>query len=200
MRDLMSKYGWVDTAYDLALTVAVIEGSTTDELVSVYGGKPGEPVGLLSFAESEVPEQDFGHYFTLRVRERGSHLIAVENNGWSGSVPEIARRASHNGGRFFSVYWNVNGLSHIVQAIDGKIVAYLEPLFANREPQVGEVYPDWLHGNDFDPEHYKSASLAAMEDQTGIAFDRAWLDENLPTYRIPDPDAMLSDVPNARLP
>lgn len=200
MRDLMNKYGWVDTAYDLALTVAVIEGSTTAELVSIYGGKPGEPVGLLSFGESEVPEQDFGHYFTLQVNDLGSHLVAIENNGWSGSVPEIARRASRDGGRFFSVYWNVNGLSHVVQAVDGTVAAYFEPLFANQEPQVGDIHPDWLRGDDFNPEHYKSASLAAMEDQTGIAFDRAWLDEKVPTYRIPDPDMMLNDVENARLP
>ncbi|MGH3625330.1 MAG: hypothetical protein ACRDQ5_26690 [Sciscionella sp.] len=35
----------------------------------------------------------------------------------------------------------------------------------------------------------RSVSLAYMERQTGLAFDRAWLAEKLPTYRILDPDA-----------
>lgn len=37
-------------------------------------------------------------------------------------------------------------------------------------------------------------------EEAGVAFDRAWLDEGIPTHRTPDPDAGLKDVPNARQP
>lgn len=42
--------------------------------------------------------------------------------------------------------------------------------------------------------------LAMLEQQTGLVFDPSWLSMPLPTYRIPDPDALLKDVENARLP
>jgi hypothetical protein len=39
-----------------------------------------------------------------------------------------------------------------------------------------------------------------MEERTGVAFERAWLDTELPTHWIPDPDVMLADVETARMP
>jgi hypothetical protein len=39
-----------------------------------------------------------------------------------------------------------------------------------------------------------------LENQTGLMFDRRWLDTELPTYRVPDPDVLFKDVPHAREP
>ena len=65
---------------------------------------------------------------------------------------------------------------------------------------ANDILPGWVGDNDFPIEHLKSSCLAAMEQQTGLAFDRAWLERKLSTYRIPDPDGMLKDVENAWLP
>jgi hypothetical protein len=200
MRDMMRKYSWVDSEYDLALTVAVATGVRTADVIRAYGGDPDQALGSLTFDEAEVPADEFGQYFLLRVLESDDHVVAIENNGWGGSVPEIARRVTRLGGRYFSVYWNVNGLSCLAEAEDGRISAYFEPLFAGNQPGPGDVHPAWLGGGEFDAEHYKSASLAAMEQQAGVGFERAWLSDKLPTYRIPDPDVLLRDVPGARIP
>jgi len=60
--------------------------------------------------------------------------------------------------------------------------------------------PQWITGVTIDLDRLRSTALALMEQQTGLALDREWLNEKRPTYRIPDPDVMLKDVENARLP
>jgi hypothetical protein len=38
--------------------------------------------------------------------------------------------------------------------------------------------------------------LAVVEQQTGLAFARVWLDEPMPTYRVPYPGAQASGTPS----
>jgi hypothetical protein len=46
--------------------------------------------------------------------------------------PTLARQLSQSGGRFFSISWNINSVTRIVQAIDGKLMADFEPMFPPR--------------------------------------------------------------------
>ncbi|MCP2169845.1 DUF6461 domain-containing protein [Goodfellowiella coeruleoviolacea] len=201
MRELIKKYEWAeDPGLDLAMTVAVVAGATSDRVIGVYGGDPARPVGSLTFDEALVPEPDFGKYFQIQVLERDRHVVVLENNGWSGSVPEIARRASAGGGRFFGVYWSFNAIHLLSQAIDGKMTAYLELMTGCPSYDVHELVPPWMHGVGVTVEALRATCLAYLEQQTGVAFDRTWLDQKLPTYRVPDPDVMLANVANARRP
>lgn len=202
MRDLATKYEWFDTAYDLSWTVAVIEGRAADDVVRVYGGDPEQPAGTWTYRQATVPETEFGHYFHVQTLTHDRYVVAIENNGWSGSIPEIARRASQGKARYLSVYWNVNGMSNITQAENGRVIAYFDPLYVEEGegPQDGEIYPEWIKGLTIDAGHVRSTALALVEQQTGLAFDRSWLDTALPTYRIPDPDVMLRNVDGAREP
>lgn len=44
---------------------------------------------------------DEGHFYRyFQVFKHKSKVVALENNSWSGTVPEIARRASAGGGHF----------------------------------------------------------------------------------------------------
>ncbi len=150
MRDLIEKYDWADDpGLDLALTVAVVERCARDRVIEVYGGQPMSPVGALTFDEALVPKSDFGKYFQIQVLERDRHVMVVENNGWSGSVPEIARRASADGGRFFGVYWSFNAIHMLSQAIDGKMTAYLELMPGSPSYDANELVPPWIHSVDF---------------------------------------------------
>lgn len=191
--------GWLDQARDMDLPLAVITGHSAGEVVSAYGGDPTKPVDTVPFRHAFVSEEDFGRYFHLQVKSLDGHVVAIEPNGWSGNVPEIARRLSAGGRQFFSVYWSPSAFG-VLQAIDGAVTACFDPvLFDSAAPF--DVIPSWASEADFaDAGRLRSTCLAMLEQQTGLAVERAWFDEPLPVYRIPDPDNLLKDVANARLP
>lgn len=178
------RYLWVDDDFDLAWTVAVVEGATEQSAVAAYGGnRQAEPVGRMEFPQAFVAEDDLGDYFFIQLVSLGQHTLVIENNGWLGTVPEIVQRASVGGG-FFSVYWSPSG-DRIVQAVNGELVASFEPLSVGEVSGEGDVCPAWLRDVVFTTEGLHSTMLAVMEWQTGLVFDRQWLRERLPTYRIP---------------
>ena len=201
--DVLDSYTWVNDIE--AWTVAVIQGLPIEDVIRIYGGDPNAPVGEYVFTEADnLRGDDPDHLaFHLQAFTHDGYVIAVEPDGYTGSIPEIARRCSTAGGQFFSVYWNVNAVGMLTQALDGTITAYFESLYplAPAEPvQPAEIRPLWAIGHEIEPGLSWQACLAHLQQQTGLAFDRAWLDAKRPTYRIPDPDVMLRDVPNARQP
>lgn len=196
MWELTEKYAWADEDENLAWTVAVIDGFDADEVIRIYGGDPAQPLGQWTFDDAWVPEDDFGEYFYVQVITHDGYVVAIEPNGWTGKVAEIARRASADGGRFFSVYWNADGRWYIVQAINGAVTGSFD--VALRYPT--DLLPAWAVEVDFSTNNLGALCLALMEQQTGLVFDPAWLRDKLPTYRIPDPDVMLRDVDGARQP
>ena len=66
---------------------------------------------------------------------------------------------------------------------------------------VGEedLYPEWLEETKMAWGSVRSTLLAIVEWQIGLAFDRAWLDEPMPTYRIAYPGAHASGSPSPML-
>lgn len=197
MRKLIEGYDWVQRL-DIVLTFAVVTGSSEDDIVQVYGGDPTKRTSL-TIAEAEDATLDDPGAFNFQVFTHSSSVVALENNGWSGTVPEIARRASA-GGRFISVHWNVNGLFRITEAIKGEVTAYFEPSSGARQVAPDEVVPAWVSGVEFTAGRLRATCLALMEVETGVAFERQWCETKLPTYRIPDPDVLLAGVANARTP
>lgn len=176
---------WVDDDYDLAWTVAAIEGRTEDEVVDAYSGGRSEPVGWMEFSKAYVPEDDLGDYFMIQILSHGRHVVVIENNGWLGTRKEIVRRASVNG-ELFSLYWSPAG-DRVVQATNGTITAWFEPLSVGDASGEGDTHPDWLRDVVFTTEGLHSTMLALMEQQSGLNFNRGWLSTSLPTYRIPAP-------------
>ncbi len=86
MRELIDKYVWADEDENLVLTLAVVTGSSVSELVRVYGGGDIEPV-LLNHDDAWVPQKDFGSYFHVQTLTEGLYTVAIEPNGWTGSLP-----------------------------------------------------------------------------------------------------------------
>lgn len=64
-------------------------------------------------------------------------------------------------------------------------MARFDPTFIGRPAGANDLTPGWVEPEDFPLEHLRSASLAAVERMTGLAFDPEWLAQPLPTYRIP---------------
>lgn len=195
--ELIDRYAW---ACDFeALTVAVIHGRTADDVLRSYGADPDRPLGDFPFAQADDVRQlgnDGGESNLMILHtEAAPAVIALENNGYSGAVPEIARRCSAGGGRFFSVYWNVNAFGTVIEAIDGTVTAYFEYLHPIA-PKValGEKRPSWAIGEKLDVSVAEAACFALMEQRTGVALDRYWLNEPRPVYAIPDPHWMLKGI------
>lgn len=181
------RYSWADEDVNLAWTVAVVTGSTATELVRAYGGDPNQPPNTRTFHQPQVPPEDLGDYSLVQVFAKDQYVIALENNGWLGQGAEVAERASQNGRRFFSLYWSLNANYKVTQALNGALVARFDPLSVQHPAPVGEHYPDWITDVVFTDESLHAILLATMEQQTGLAFDRAWLDEPHPTYRVIQP-------------
>ncbi|SDD98537.1 DUF6461 domain-containing protein [Actinokineospora iranica] len=203
--DLVRKYAWAEPlALELVWAVTVVEGSSLPTVVRAFGGDPSTPEGMLTFREAEREvrrsAKEFGEFFFFQVFTHGRYVVALENNGYSGVIPELGRRVTAAGGRYFSYFRNDNGASKLVQAIDGRITAYLEPLFADEPQQIGEIRPAWIGGVGIDTETLWATCFALLEEQTGLAFDPDWFNTKLPTYRIPDPYNLFKDVEGADVP
>lgn len=197
MHQLIASYDWIEHQ-DVVMTFAVIQYSTVQEVVRVYGGDPAKSQLMTTVEAEDAALDDPGHFY-VQVFEHQGHVIALENNGWSGTVPEIARRASEGGASFFSVHWNVNGLFRITEAADGKVTASFDPMRVNAD-DPGDLVPSWAAEVPFEVGKLRAASLAVGERRTGVVFDQVWLTAKLPTYRIPDPDVLLEGVEGARMP
>ncbi|WP_158840539.1 DUF6461 domain-containing protein [Saccharothrix deserti] len=197
MHQLIDAYDWIEHQ-DVVLTFAVIQDSTTEDVVYVYGGDPARSQ-LMTTIEAEDAALDDPGFFYIQVFEHQEHIIALENNGWSGTVPEIARRASAGDSTFFSVHWNVNGLFRVTAAEGGKVTASFDPMRVDAD-DPGDLVPRWAADGPFEIGKLRAASLAVAERRTGVAFDQAWTVAKLPTYRIPDPDVLLEGVESARTP
>jgi uncharacterized protein DUF6461 len=201
MRTLIERYAWADDpALDLTWCVSVIAGSDAAAVVRAFGGDPADGRSL-TFRQAEADAgEHFGEYTNLLVLSRETRVVAIDSYGYGGTVPEIARRASAGSSSYFGFHVDMNGNGRIVQAVNGTVTAFFEPLFVNDRDLSHPWRPAWVEDVRFPAEHLNAACLAAMEEQTGVVFDRAWLDAPAPTYRVPDPDQLLRDVPHAREP
>lgn len=193
---MLERYEWVDKEYDLVWTVGVVEGRTEADVVRAYGGDPGQPAEAKVFEEAWVPQDDFGDYFHVQTITHDRYVVALEPNGWVGSIPGIARRASA-GGKFFSIFWNINGVYKVVQAMNGQVVACFDPMSVDGPPEPGEVRPPWIEGRRIEQDHIRSTCLSLIEERTGLVFDRAWLEIALPVYRLAAPRESLHGEDNA---
>jgi len=180
---MLDRYQWANEDYDLSWTVAAVEGRTEAEVIRAYGGDPEHPIGSMTFADTVtlVPEEELGEWFVIQTMTTGRHVVALENNGWLGTRPELAERVTADGGTFFSVQWSPVA-SRIVQAEDSKLLADFEPLFAGED--TGELVPQWAREAVFAADGLRAAMLQAMEEQAGLTFDRTWLEAPLRTYRV----------------
>ena len=100
LADLIDKYAWLDNRYDINWTVAIIEGVTPLDAIRIYGGDPDQPVGHYPFAQLydlQGPGEPEDLRFHMQALIHDGYTITLEANGWSGAMPELARRCTHSG-------------------------------------------------------------------------------------------------------
>jgi hypothetical protein len=177
LNDLVRRYRWADEELDLAWTVAVIEGQPMAEVVRRDGGDPDQSIGDHTFAQLDDLQGDADDLrFHLQTFVHKRHVVAVERNGWTGAVPEIARRCARDNAEFFAVHWSLSSNPRIDQAVDGRVAAYFE-MFAGATPHAGGPVPGWMGGLVVELDRLRSTAMALLEWHTGLAFERQWLDE-----------------------
>ncbi|MFB6726122.1 hypothetical protein ACFCV3_38480 [Kribbella sp. NPDC056345] len=183
-------YAWTHSIE--AWTVAVT--NRPDLVLEAYGAEP--LLDHRTFGEAGALQADAypALLFHGQLRDHGAQVVVLESNGWTGSVPEVARRCSAAGGHFFSVYWNVNAHGCVTEGKDGVITAKFEVLYPFQPEQLSsEVRPGWALGSPTDLDRAYQDCLTHLEEQTGVRIQQEWLDERLPTYRIADPATLYPD-------
>ncbi|MFC8539123.1 DUF6461 domain-containing protein [Streptomyces sp. NPDC057249] len=183
-QEAVARYAWADAdEWALTFTFSVIAGKTEDEVIRAFGGDPGAS-RLMTWDEAadEQAHHLYEDHPLLGVVTAGRHVIALEP-GYHGCVPEIARRASADGGEFFSVHADVNARYEVTHALNGRVDGAFDP-FVLEDAAWMDPKPDvpvWAEGIEFHMETVCAESLALMEHTMGASIDPAWLTTPLRT-------------------
>ncbi|TRV81047.1 hypothetical protein FKN01_04715 [Streptomyces sp. 130] len=190
--ELVTRYAWADADEPIAFTFSVIAGKTEDEVIRAFGGDPGASRPMtFDEAAAEQAAHLYQDHTLLGVVTAGRNVVAIES-GYYGGIPEIARRASADGGEFFSLYTSVNAGYQVMHALDGSVDGMFDPseledaAWTDPEPEA----PVWAEGVDFHGETLGAESLALAEHIMGVAIDPAWLTAPLRTVLL-TPDSEL---------
>ncbi|MFI7367357.1 DUF6461 domain-containing protein [Streptomyces sp. NPDC050149] len=200
--DLVAEYAWADAAEWETYTFSVVTGKTEEEVIRAFGGDPAGSRAM-TFAEAADEQADHIHAdrALLRVVTVEKHVFAIEW-GFHGSIPEIARRASSDGGEFFSVHHNVLAQHQVMHARDGRVDGMFDPSVVGDAAwmEPAPEIPAWAAGIPFHLETLGSESLALLERIMGVPVVPAWMDAALRTVSLASPDALFSDPEAAWLP
>ncbi|MGF0319826.1 DUF6461 domain-containing protein [Nocardia fluminea] len=156
-------YRWVEkSALAEAATITVVAAADPDTVVRAFGADPSTPARMEALEDRAMHNSEPW----IAVAPVTDAVIAVEYNGYQGShAPEL--RALSRGTRAASLYWNVNGLTRLSFAADGRMLA----AFELGEPQHDPALEPILRDLDFDDyRHLIAKGLVAVARFTGSAF------------------------------
>jgi hypothetical protein len=123
-------YAWFkDHWLHEAFCITLVRGADGAEVLRRFGGEQGQ-LRTLTLGEAGELSGSFqaGYPQLVLAARSGGWTVAVEDNGWEGTRPEVLRALSR-GTRAVSVYRNINALSLFSLAVDGALVVQFEPLF-----------------------------------------------------------------------
>lgn len=144
----IERYQWLeDSPISEAACVTFAESTDLAPVAAAFGGLI-EEAAEVRFDGGYEP--DYTQH-TAALRQAGGWAVAIEDNGWQGSAPEVLHQLT--GGRTVSCFWNVNAVTQFTYASHGIVVTKFEALF-----------PDDRSGADPD----------ALEDlRAGLPWDEA---------------------------
>lgn len=170
-------YAWLKD--DWAFCFSLVRGLDEVEVLRRFGGERAQP-RTLTLAEAGQLSGSFhaGYPQLILVAKAGSWSVAVEDNGWEGTRPEVLRALSR-GTQAVSVHSTVGALGHFNYAVDGEVLVSFELLFPHRRlgsqpdlllPQMRAV---GLDADRHEPSYDDAviAVLALAERITGVHLD-----------------------------
>ncbi|WP_298132022.1 DUF6461 domain-containing protein [Micropruina sp.] len=133
---LTDEDGW--TASYEAACVSLASGCTPERLRDVLAGPGATEFPSADEAGNWVMDSDrydrswsaFGWYQGVAV--------AWEDNGFAGTDPDNAAKLSA-GGRFASMFWNVNAVMQFSYLSDGQVLRQFDPLFHNEDEDPNQL-------------------------------------------------------------
>jgi Family of unknown function (DUF6461) len=173
-------YAWLDDHWlREAFCITLARGLDEAELLRRFGGEHGQPRTLTAAEAGHLSGSLRAGYPRIVLATRiGGWAVAVEDNGWEGSRPEVLRALSR-GTRAVSVYRNVNALGYFSDAVGGDLRLQFELLFPQRRwgSQPDALLPQ-MRGVGLDPDapelanvQVDAAALALAERVTGVHLD-----------------------------
>ncbi|WP_343047203.1 DUF6461 domain-containing protein [Nocardioides thalensis] len=154
-------YGWVHDVLFEAACVTAVAGGTRDGVLAAFGADGSVEVPV---EDAFADEADY-----VSVAEVPGGAIAVEHNGFRGSLPEVLVRVA-GGGVTASMFWNVNDLTAFSCVRDGVVVATVDMYDADQADNVD--LPDELRelfaSADRDDADLHATGMAMVETFTGV--------------------------------
>src|SRR6266536_1885952 len=124
-------YAWLKDD-DWVFCFSLVRGLDQVEVLRRFGGERNQP-RTLTLGEAGHLSGSFhaGYPQLILVTKAGGWSVAVEDNGWEGTRPEVLRALSR-GTRAVSVHSTVGALGHFNYAVDGEVLVSFELLFPHR--------------------------------------------------------------------
>jgi hypothetical protein len=157
-------YRWIHDSLDDAACVTVVVGKDSEGVLLAFNADPS-----LSVPIDESDGYASGRAYVSVLDVPGA-VIAVEYNGFQGSLPEVLGAASSEG-RAASMFWNVNDDNAFSCAAEGEILASVD-MYDAEDPEDADELPEDLTplfvaagASDAD---LHATGLAMVEEFTGI--------------------------------
>jgi hypothetical protein len=178
-------YAWFkDHWLRQAFCITLVRGLDEVQVLRRLGGERSQPRAL-TVGEAGALSGSFhaGYPQIVLVARAGSWAVAVEDNGWEASRPEVLRALSA-GTQAVSVYRNVNALGYFSDAVDGEVLVRFELLFPQRRwGSRPDLLLPQMRGVGLDPDGQEppygevdTAALALAERVTGVHLDPRMLE------------------------
>lgn len=163
----VARYEWIGDLLQEAACVTLIAGATSADVLEAFG---------VDTAVVVPPEDAYGggdvYFASVAVRDVPGGVVAVELNGFQGSVPEVLVGLSRLG-RTASIFWNVNDDNAFSCASDGEVVASVD-MYDAEDPSEVDLPADLvelfaLAGDDEDGVSMWAVGLAMADAFTQVS-------------------------------
>ncbi|GGU45583.1 hypothetical protein GCM10010178_42520 [Lentzea flava] len=183
----VQQYQWIADQRYSAVTVALFDGVTEDEVIRAYGGDPRS-------SETATFDEAFNSFepgapFWVQTLTVGSCIVAIENNGYLGSAIEGGIEALTQRARFGSVKWSATGGVPFLYIVNGDVVADFDALsLAGGGTGGGDPVPEWVTRVAWSDVDVQAACLALLSDVMNVPIEEKWFMTPLRTTRLPGLD------------